>query len=535
MFIFRNAFAIRLDFTTKSGYCFIQLLNLNFKPESLEMNLPNIILPLEIPSLVQTEDFKSHLNIKGNNRIIFSGRYGSGKTFFLKKFFQDKSDFNVFHLFPVNYQVFSNQDIFELIKLDILIKIIERGWIDETEQIPKKLAFQFYLYNKAPSILMEVLKNIPTYEVNIVSKSLSNLSKFISDFFSYHKEINNVKENPIEEFFDSLKNLKGHVYEFDAISEIITTALKNNRIDANGDVKENVLIIDDLDRIDPDQIFRILNIFSAHYDLTNLNENKFGFDKIIIVSDIENIRNIFFNKYGNNTDFEGYIDKFYSQNVFEFDLSNEILLNLDKLLDGFYNSFKSEAVSKVIRKIIFSIVELFIINRICSIRDLERFKLKNDPFCAFTIVNKEILIRKHQLFFPLIFDILESLFDNKIKLEAAFNKCLANANSIKGRISLLSQANQVIGNCALLSSIITNNHFKNSNNFGYHFDDYGATCINEEQDHFFTSNLSSLTVKGYTNEPTVPIILEFIKNAYLNYKEFKFFVKKESPTYLDDF
>jgi hypothetical protein len=86
--------------------------------------------------------------------------------------------------------------------------------------------------------------------------------------------------------------------------------------------KKSVLIIDDLDRLDPEHIFRILNIFSAFQD-QHKETNKFGFDKVILVFDVENVRSIFRHKYGSGADFSGYLDKFYSQEIFWFD--NELL------------------------------------------------------------------------------------------------------------------------------------------------------------------------------------------------------------------
>ena len=119
----------------------------------------------------------------------------------------------------------------------------------------------------------------------------------------------------------------GSPYEQDAISQLIFSL-----ISAIGEQnRQTVLVIDDLDRIDPEHIFRILNVFAAHFDIDE-NENKFGFDRIILVCDIQNIRRIFRNRYGQDTDFSGYIDKFYSRRVFVFN-------NRDAL---------EEAVSKVL-------------------------------------------------------------------------------------------------------------------------------------------------------------------------------------------
>ncbi len=51
--------------------------------------------------------------------------------------------------------------------------------------------------------------------------------------------------------------------------------------------KEVVRILDDLDRIDTEHIFRLLNVFVAQVDVVGKgeNDNKFGFDKVIFVCD----------------------------------------------------------------------------------------------------------------------------------------------------------------------------------------------------------------------------------------------------------
>lgn len=88
-----------------------------------------------------------------------------------------------------------------------------------------------------------------------------------------------------------------------------------------------MLVIDDLDRIDPEHVFRILNIFAAQFDQKDGNKvssNKFGFDRIVLVCHYENLKKIFQHKYGLNTDFSGYVDKYFSKSKFEFD-SREII------------------------------------------------------------------------------------------------------------------------------------------------------------------------------------------------------------------
>lgn len=119
------------------------------------------------------------------------------------------------------------------------------------------------------------------------------------------------------------------------ITKIIIDNLRSHKENTN---KKTVLIIEDLDRLDPGHLFRILNIFSAHIDrvyqlsstenicsesnlLPELLPNKFGFDNIVTVFDYNRTRKVFHHLYGENANFEGYIDKFKSHNIFDYSIT----------------------------------------------------------------------------------------------------------------------------------------------------------------------------------------------------------------------
>lgn len=77
-------------------------------------------------------------------------------------------------------------------------------------------------------------------------------------------------------------------------------------------------------------------MFAARLDIGGFGASGFSFDKIIMVCDIRNIKNIFQSKYGVKTDFNGYIDKFYSDEIFHFD--NRAILQ--KIAETAFASFK---------------------------------------------------------------------------------------------------------------------------------------------------------------------------------------------------
>lgn len=76
----------------------------------------------------------------------------------------------------------------------------------------------------------------------------------------------------IDDFFRKVN--KSDIYENDIITTIIRKTIKNFKERTN---KEVVLVIEDLDRIDPAHLFRILNVFSAHIDYCykNLNQPRY--------------------------------------------------------------------------------------------------------------------------------------------------------------------------------------------------------------------------------------------------------------------
>jgi len=289
---------------------------------------------LELDLFAEAEkQFKIHLSIPGNERIIFSGKFGHGKTTFLSEFFKDENQkqnfqrkkYNVIRLFPVNYSIASNEDIFKYIKYDIILEMLEKQYkveevyIDQLKTLPK------YLHKNGYKILAAMLHMIPQVGKDLVEllDRSEELKDLISEYENFHKEAEEEKNetNGLIDFFDKLENQEGSIFEENVVSKTIEKILAQSNED-----EENVLLIDDLDRIDPEHIFRILNVFAAHFDRRNKmhSKNKFGFDKVILVCDIENIRNIFAAKYGANTDFNGYIDKFYSYEIFCYSIRNAI-------------------------------------------------------------------------------------------------------------------------------------------------------------------------------------------------------------------
>lgn len=293
---------------------------------------------MEISIENASSKFEEHFSQDKNDRILFSGKFGTGKSYFLKKYFENRDDkYNLFWLSPVNYVVGANQDIFEWIKIDIAKLLVAQDLFSKTkEEFSNNLLSQTYIYNNASSIFKRLMTVIADTAIKIKTGGFSVLSALKEDIENYKKFVKDSKEegkshfDKIDQYLNDAFQVKGSIYEDDLTTRIIRASIEMQKYDSG---KENILVIDDLDRLDPEHIFRILNILSTHND--HFDTNKFGFDKVIVVCDIDNIKHIYEYKYGEKVDFEGYIEKFFTYEPFYFDI-NEAIVNYcedDNIID----------------------------------------------------------------------------------------------------------------------------------------------------------------------------------------------------------
>lgn len=278
--------------------------------------------PILITTQYEAEKFATFLELPDNHRILFSGKYGSGKTYFLHEFFttRKKDEYETFHLFPTNYAIAKNEDVVKLLHFDILYELLVKGHLAPSERLfSSKESLAGFVQNNFPIIIKGVVSHCGK-----IGKKLSDVydtyAQLATQYEEFDKGINQREEDKAREAFYKLMD----EVEYNATTELIE--MVNSTID-----KQKVLIVDDLDRIDPEHIFRLLNLFSAqtssyfsaHWPIGQ-DGNRYGFDKIIFVCDIDNIRNIFRAKYGEGVDFTGYIDKFYSIAPFFFNNNNMV-------------------------------------------------------------------------------------------------------------------------------------------------------------------------------------------------------------------
>lgn len=300
------------------------------------------------------DDFTEHILLPQNNRILFTAPFGTGKTTFLKEFFDNNEDrYITIDLYPIQYSVSQNEDVFELIKFDILLQLI--GKYEDKLNLQKEdfsllLTSQVYIQEHLNIMpLVNTLLSMSEKVGKPAIKLLKALKNTITDIKEYQKELKIEEKSDIESILEMLEKRKGSAYEMDAVSNLICGLVKKvkdygDKSEEEKPKKETVLIIDDLDRLDPDHIFRLFNVFSSQFNVQN-DGNKFEFDKIIFVCDIENIWKIYRHKYGSGVDFQGYIDKFFSLNAFNFDNKEFVKRKVGEILKSF--SFSSSMNGRI--------------------------------------------------------------------------------------------------------------------------------------------------------------------------------------------
>lgn len=287
-----------------------------------------------IPIDSAVKGFFEHMKV--NPRTILSSKFGDGKSYFLDKY--KKTDFVSEHfmfltIYPVNYQVASNEDIFSLIKRDILFQLMLNSMISDQVVVPNDIALWFYLQNNGKSLLSDLLSYlsaiaVPNEYKPLIMSCMKTLKLFKDMKVKFEKFKVNYDENALlDDFLSKVDN--NTIYEDDIITAIIKRSIGNYKQRTH---KEVVLVVEDLDRIDPAHLFRILNVFSAHIDYCyksfvkpdcSLVGNKFNLDNIVLVCDYSNVRKIFKHFYGRETDFSGYIGKFLSSIPFNYSLQEE--------------------------------------------------------------------------------------------------------------------------------------------------------------------------------------------------------------------
>ena len=263
------------------------------------------------------QDFKQVF--ENESRIIFSARFGDDKSYFLNEFMKSydekKNDYYFITLHPVNYVVEENWDVIEYIKRDILSQLIKDNRIYDFKEGYDKI------FDAVCNV--ESLFKLADFAASIIPvKGLKEGYKALKGLVSTIDEKRKEQDvlHVVDDYLNGFYGKSGSISECDAFTYLIQKSLEQM-------MAKSVLIIEDLDRIDPAHLFRIMNVLSSRVDNPYYSEvpngNKFGFDKIILVMDYEIARHLFHHFYGKEANYEGYMNKFLNTLPYLYSIKEE--------------------------------------------------------------------------------------------------------------------------------------------------------------------------------------------------------------------
>ena len=263
------------------------------------------------------QDFKQVF--EKESRIIFSARFGDGKSYFLNEFMKSydekKNDYYFITLHPVNYVVEENRDVIEYIKRDILFQLIKDNRIYDFKEGYDKI-FDAVCNGESLFKLADFAASI--IPVKGLKEGYKALKGLVSTIEEKRKEQDVL--HVVDDYLNGFYGKMGSISECDAFIYLIQKSLEQM-------MAKSVLIIEDLDRIDPAHLFRIMNVLSSQVDNPYYSKvphgNKFGFDKIILVMDYEIAKHLFHHFYGKEANYEGYMNKFLNTLPYSYSIKEE--------------------------------------------------------------------------------------------------------------------------------------------------------------------------------------------------------------------
>lgn len=394
-----------------------------------------------------------------NNRCILSAPFGEGKSFFLDEFIRSQVDeYDFITIYPTNYQICDNRDILEYIKRDILFGLIamDDTIIDGFDTTKLGIIKKAILESKE-----SVAECIPDINASVCGIGFTfSPGKVVNTLLKIWKSCESLSDahgNPYKEYLLSFNDEKGGVYELDAVTNLICSLVQARKESG----RKMVLVVEDLDRIDPGHIFRILNVLSAHMSYTNGYDdgakNKFNFDKILLLCDFDNIEKIYHHMYGEKTDFKGYISKFSAVRPFEYSIRDKIAKHIGCLIDEYV---KDPVVSNVLAEEIVANTRTtanVLIENIRNIKERIRFASKQ-----YKVVKLSVDVKKDHLAFTDLAEkakeALDMLYvDTNKPLMAFLAICKAfslSGNSILDKVAKLPRqyydVNHIVELCGIL-------------------------------------------------------------------------------------
>lgn len=354
-------------------------------------------------------------NIDDNGVICIDGAWGVGKTFLVKQLM-----YLIMH-----YNENNNKEQFKIVESEkeILTNLCKNNLVfyynawenDDHSNVLESLIYN--ILNDYPKYKNEVTNNLNKEEVvkevlNIVTKIV--FSKLLNVDLSSDK-------------IDKIKTFKDISDEINTIEE--KKELFKKLIDKILDGKRMILIIDELDRCNPNFATKVLEVIKHFYNLTNIT--------VIVVSNNNELQHTIKQQYGQDYNAYNYLNKFFD---YTFTIDNNRSIEYSKK----FLRFKNETYLP--HDVTFAMMEKYKF----TLRDCNRFRLLYDTAVEY-IEDKS---RRNFFFnekenYCLYMIILPIIYAFKIKDLESYNQCIA------GKTEKLEEALRFVSDY-----FKTNNHGK---------------------------------------------------------------------------
>ena len=168
------------------------------------------------------EEFKSHIVDPENDRIIFSGKFGMGKTRFLENVFLSGNQtaifgsekYDVYRIFPVNYSISSTEDVIRYIKYDLILEMLQRGITMDETKLDFIRTLPLFLQKNLHKIAGTLVSMVPKVGKDIAA-AFDRIEALRNEFLTFQKGINLSPGDAAVGFLEELEDKVGGLYESD--------------------------------------------------------------------------------------------------------------------------------------------------------------------------------------------------------------------------------------------------------------------------------------------------------------------------------
>lgn len=364
------------------------------KKYELEANDINIHNSL-IDDKIGNQEYLSSLirlisNIDDNEVICIDGDWGVGKTFLVKQL-----------IYLINhYNEDNNQEQFKLVEpeKDILINICNNNLVfyynawenDDHSDVLESIIYN--ILNEYPKYKNEVSSKFDKTEaikevLNILTKIVS--SKLLNIDFSAEK-IEKIK---------TFKDLSDEINTYEERKSLFEELVNKILVD-----KRMILVIDELDRCNPNFATKILEVIKHFYNLSNIT--------VIIVSNNKELQNTIKQQYGQNFNSYTYLNRFFD---YTMTIDNNRSIDYAKK----YLEFRSETYLP--HDVFYAMTQKYKF----SLRDCNRYRVLYDTAVDYIENdNKRTFFFDKKENYCIYSIILPIIYAFKIKDINAYNQCI---------------------------------------------------------------------------------------------------------------